>query len=75
MAYVFLKSEEEEYAQLSLAATLSLDVKDSILGVNVFLMALMDRTLDLYARATAQADRPDMDKSEESEEPSSIIIP
>ena len=72
MAYVFLKSEEEEYAQFSLAATLSLDEKDSILGVNLFLMALMDRTLDLYARATTQADRPDIEKVEE---PGSIIIP
>ena len=73
MAYVFLKSEEEEYAQFSLAAALSLDEKDSILVVNLFLMALMDRTLDLYARATTQADRPDPE--EKAEEPGSIIIP
>lgn len=72
MAYVFVKSEEEEYAQFSLAATLSLDEKDSILGVNLFLMALMDRTLDLYARATAKADRPDTEKVDE---PGSIIVP
>jgi hypothetical protein len=77
MAYVLLKSEAEEYTRLSLAATMSLDEEDTILGVNPFLMALMDRTLDLYAQATAQAGPPDMEKAEgeTEEETSSIIIP
>lgn len=72
MAYVFLKSEEDEYARLSLAATLSLDEKDSILGVNPFLMALLDRNLDFYAQAAEEMDRPD---TEEADEPGSIIVP
>lgn len=73
MAYVFLKSEGEEYARLALAAALTLDEGDSILAVNPFLMALMDRTLDLYSRAAEQAGPPKPE--EETDKPSSIIIP
>lgn len=76
MAYIFLKSDEEEYANLALAATLSLEEKDSILAVNPFLMALLDRTLDLYAQATEHAGPPDaVEPDEGDDEPSSIIIP
>jgi hypothetical protein len=50
MAYVFLKSEEEPYARIALACAVSLDEKDSILKVNPFLSALLEKSLMLYFR-------------------------
>ena len=72
-AYVFFKLEEEEYARLSLAAALSLDKKDSILGVNPFLKTLLQRTLDLYFKSIKEMEQP----KEETEEDSSpkLILP
>ncbi len=72
-AYVFFKLEEEEYARLSLAAALSLDKKDSILGVNPFLKTLLQRTLDLYFKSIKEMEQP----KEESEEDASpkLILP
>lgn len=72
MAYVFLKTEEEKFARLSLAAALSLDKKDSILGVNPFLMALVERTLDFYAEAAERIGKTD---PEGAASPGSIIVP
>ncbi|MFH1124088.1 MAG: hypothetical protein V1758_10580 [Pseudomonadota bacterium] len=45
MAYTFFKLGEETHARLSLAAALSLDEKDTLLRVNPFLKALLDRSL------------------------------
>ena len=72
MAYVFLKSEEEEFARLSLAAALSLDEKDSVIAVNPFLMALVERTLGFYTKAAERMGRAEPDGAAA---PGSIIIP
>jgi len=51
VAHVFFKSEEEANARLCLAAALSLDEKDSFLGVNPFLKAMVERSLDFCREA------------------------
>lgn len=72
MAYVFLKTEEEEFARLSLAAALSLEERDSIIGVNPFLMALVERTLGFYAEAIEKMGKTDPGGAAA---PGSIIVP
>jgi hypothetical protein len=72
-AYVFFKLGEEEYARLSLAAALSLDRKDSILGVNHFLKAFLDRTLDLYFKGIKGMEQPKEGTKEDSS--SKLILP
>ncbi|MBN2033493.1 MAG: hypothetical protein JW836_09470 [Deltaproteobacteria bacterium] len=49
-AYLFFKIGEESLARLCLAASLSLDEKTSLLGVNPFLKALVDRSLALLRK-------------------------
>ncbi len=71
-AYVFFKLGEEEYARLSLTAALSLDKKDSILGVNPFLKTLVQRTLDLYFEGMKEMEQP-KEGSEEDSSPKLIL--
>lgn len=71
-AYVFFKLEEEEYARLSLAAALSLDKKDSILGVNPFVKALLQRTLDLFFKSIKEMAQP-KEETEEEDSPKLIL--
>jgi hypothetical protein len=56
MAYVFLKSGEEPYARIALACAMSLDEKDSMLRVNPFLSALLEKSLMLYFRGKTTHD-------------------
>jgi len=73
MAYIFLKLDEEEYSRLSLISASSLDEKDSMLGVNPFLKAMMERSLNYYQQTSEEIDESkDMEKDSSS---SSIIIP
>ena len=72
-AYVFFKLGEEEYARLSLTAAVSLDKKDSILGVNPFLKAFVERTLNLYLKGVKDMERPEEGTKEDS--PSKLILP
>ena len=51
MAFVFFKIGDETLARLCLAAALSLDEKTSLLKVNPFLNALIDRSLGQKRRA------------------------
>jgi hypothetical protein len=72
MAYIFLKLDAEEYSRLSLISASSLDEKDSILGVNPFLEAMLKRSLDYYQQASEEfGESQDM----EEDSSSSIIIP
>jgi hypothetical protein len=71
-AYVFFKLGEEEYAHLSLAAALSLDKKDSILGVNPFLKALLQRTLDLFFQSIKEMAQT-KEETEEEDSPKLIL--
>ena len=71
-AYVFFKLGEDEYARLSLAAALSLDKKDSILGVNPFLKAFVERTLNLYLKGIKGREE---GKDEEETQSPKLIIP
>ena len=71
-AYVFFKLEEEEYARLSLAAALSLDKKDSILGVNPFLKSLVERTLEIYFEGMEEMEQPE-EGTEEDDSPKLIL--
>lgn len=71
-AYVFFKLEDEEYARLSLAAARSIEKKDSILGVNPFLKALLQRTLDLYFKSIKEMEQP-KEGSEEDASPTLIL--
>ena len=52
MAYVFLKSAEENLARLCLAAAASLGEKDSPLTVNPFIKFLMERSLAYYLKSS-----------------------
>jgi len=72
MAYIFLKLDEEEYTRLSLISAFSLDEKDSILGVNPFLEAMVERSLDYYQQSSEEVDE---SKDMEEDSSSSIIIP
>lgn len=71
-AFVFFKLGEEEFARLSLAAAHSLDKKDSIIGVNPFLKALLERTLDLYSQGMAEMEQPE---DEEEDTAPKLILP
>jgi hypothetical protein len=72
-AYVFFKLEDEEYARLSLAAALSLDKKDSILGVNPFLKALVERTLEIYFESAEEMDQ--LEGETEEDASPKLILP
>jgi hypothetical protein len=56
MAYVFFKSGEEPYARLALACAMSLEDKDSLLRVNPFLSALLEKSLNLHFRGRRAQD-------------------
>lgn len=72
MAYVFIKLGQEPYADLSMAAALSLEEKDSLLKINPFLLEMMEKSLAFYARADEEAYGQKGPKQVPS---SSIIIP
>ena len=72
-AYVFFKLGEEEYARFCLTAALSFDKKDSILGVNPFLKAFVERTLSLYLRGNKDMEQPKEGTKENSS--SKLILP
>jgi len=57
MAYVFLKSAEENLGRLCLAASSSLAEKESPLTVNPFIKFLMERSLSYYLQ-TSQSQEP-----------------
>jgi hypothetical protein len=70
MAYVFLKSGQDPYARIALACAMSLEEKDSVLRVNPFLSALLEKSLILHYRGRGTQDTPRLpDKS-----PSRIIL-
>jgi hypothetical protein len=58
MAYVFLKSTEENLARLCLAAASSLAEKESPIKVNSFIKFLMERSLTYYLKDSARAEKP-----------------
>ena len=72
MAYIFFRLEEEEFARLSLAAAVSVREKDSLLSINPFLKALVERSLDYYFEVAR-----DLAESGENKEATSspIILP
>jgi hypothetical protein len=70
MAYVFYMRDEMEYSRISLAAALSLDRKESVLQVNPYLSALLNRSID-YLRMSKEDGGP---TSEEGDGQSGLII-
>ena len=60
-------------AVLSVPAALSFDKKDSILGVNPFLKAFVERTLSLYLRGNKDMEQPKEGTKENSS--SKLILP
>lgn len=72
MAFMFFKMDEEEYSRLSLAAALTLDERDSFLGVNHVLKAMVDRSLDYYLETAGKIAEPEGDKEDTS---SRLILP
>ena len=71
-AFFFFKLGEEDFARLSLAAAHSLDKKDSIIGVNPFLKALVERTLELYFLGMEEMEQPE---GKEEETAPKLILP
>jgi len=74
MAFVFHETAQGDFTKLSLAAAKSLDDRDSILGVNVFLKAMIKRSLDLYGQLEGAAGANDLSEEETDSEPT-IIVP
>ncbi len=72
MAYIFFKLDEKDYTRLSLISAASLSEKDSILNVNPFFKAMVERSLDYYQKASEEDDA-SKDRGKDSS--SSIIIP
>ena len=58
MAYVFLKSAEENLARLCLAAASSLAEKESPIKVNPFIKLLMERSLVYYLKSSTRSEKP-----------------
>jgi hypothetical protein len=59
MAYVFLKSNNEEnLARLCLAAASSLAEKESPIKVNPFIKFLMERSLAYYLKSSVRSEKP-----------------
>jgi hypothetical protein len=58
MAYVFLKSAEENLARLCLAAAASLGEKDSPVTINSFIKFLMERSLAYYLKSSKGPESP-----------------
>lgn len=74
-AYLFFKTDEVSPARACLLAAASLEQKSSLMGPNPFLMAMLERTLDLYRTATGGMSMPDQEEKEEEDEGPSIIVP
>ena len=58
MAYVFLKSSEENLGRLCLAAASSLAEKESPIKVNLFLKLLVERSLAYHLKSSKDSGRP-----------------
>ena len=71
MAYLFWKLEEENLARICLRCALSLLERDSLLKVNAFLKALMEKSLLLYFSGTDFSDA----SARQSPSPSRILVP
>ena len=71
MAYIFLKQGEEDYVHSSLAAAFSLHEEVSVLKVNPFLRAVLDRSLEYYMEVTEAIS----DSVSEEDPTSRIILP
>ena len=71
-AFVFFQLGEEEFARLALVAAHSLNKKDSLFGVNPFLKAIVERTLDLYFQGTEEMEGPE---GEEEDTAPKLILP
>ena len=72
MAYIFLRLDDEEYATISLSAAISLDKKDTLLGANPFLRAMLERSLAFYIEASREINE---SKGRERDSSSGIIMP
>ena len=72
MAYLFFKLEDEESSRLALAAALTAEQEDTILGSNQVIEFLFDRSLNFYMDA-AKKDAEEADSEDDA--PSSIILP
>jgi hypothetical protein len=68
MAYVFLKSTEENLGRLCLAAASSLAEKESPIKVNLFIQYLMERSLAYYLKNLT---RPEKSSDQQSQ---SLIV-
>jgi hypothetical protein len=71
MAYLFGKSGEENLARICLRCALSFLERDSLLKVNAFLKALMEKSLLLYFSGTGFSEA----SVRESAPPSRILVP
>ena len=73
-AYVFLKEGEEDQARACLLAAKSLDEEPAFIGANPFLMAMLERTLNLYLASIGDIPKPSGKKEDQDGSPS-IIVP
>lgn len=74
-AYILFKTEEETLARTCLLAAASLERQSPLIGANPFLMAMLERTLDLYLTATGGVPMPGEEEGGEEDEQPSIIVP
>ena len=72
MSYVFFKLNEGEMAYLTLAAARSMDEKGLLLGINPFLNAVLERSLDFYDNVSGEMGKSDREEDDFS---SRIVIP
>jgi hypothetical protein len=72
MAYVFFRLDQEPYALLSLSVARTLEKENSLLGVNPFLKAMVERSLTYYLKSFEGAG--DSQRIIE-DSPPSIILP
>jgi hypothetical protein len=71
MAYLFLKLREENLARICLRCALSFLERDSLLKVNAFLKALIEKSLLLYFSGAGFSDA----SGRQSASPSRILVP
>jgi hypothetical protein len=64
MAYVFLKSAQQDLARLCLAAASSLAEKESVVIINPFIKLLMERSLAFYLKSSTRPEKPSDSKSQ-----------
>ena len=57
MAFVFFKENEEEFANLALLVAHSIKDEDSILELDAFLEAMVDRTLEFFREEVKDAEQ------------------